>query len=117
MCIGGLYAERTAAAGERGSEVMAGKAKKRTGSFTLIVIAVLLILVSAELLHMRDRIAEAAAEQATLETQLAAQKQENAALEGALDKSEDLEYLQELARSELGYVTPGEKDFYDIASK
>ena len=96
---------------------MAGKVKKRTGTFTLIVIAVLLILVSAELLHMRERIAEAAAEQETLETQLAAQKQENAALEGALEKSDDIEYLQELARNELGYVTPGEKDFYDVASK
>ena len=96
---------------------MAGKVKKRTGTFTLIVIAVLLILVSAELLHMRERIAEAAAEQETLEMQLAAQKQENASLEAALDKSGDLEYLQELARSELGYVTPGEKDFYDVSSK
>ena len=96
---------------------MAGKAKGRTGAFTLLVIAVLLILVTAELLHMRERIAEAAAEQETLETQLAAQKQENASLEAALDKSDDLEYLQELARSQLGYVTPGEKDFYDISSK
>ena len=96
---------------------MAGKVKKRTGTFTLIVIAVLLILVSAELLHMREQIAKAAAEQETLEMQLAAQKQENASLEAALGKSDDLEYLQELARSELGYVTPGEKDFYDISSK
>ena len=96
---------------------MAGKAKKRTGALTLVVIAVLLLLVSAELLHMRERIAAAQTEQAGLESQLAAQKQENASLEAALDKADDLEYLQELARSELGYVTPGEKDFYDISSK
>ena len=96
---------------------MAGKAKKRTGAFTLVVIAVLLVIVTVELIHMRERIAEAAAEQETLETQLAAQKQENASLEAALDKSDDMEYLQDLARSELGYVTPGEKDFYDVASK
>lgn len=96
---------------------MAGKAKKRTGAFTLIVITVLLVLVTAELFHMRDRIEAAQTEQAGLESQLAAQKQENASLEAALDKSEDLEYLQELARSELGYVTPGQKDFYDVSSK
>ena len=96
---------------------MAGKAKKRTGALTLVVIAVLLILVTAELLHMRERIEAAQTEQASLETQLAAQKQENASLEAALDKSDDVEYLQELARSELGYVTPGEKDFYDVSSK
>ena len=96
---------------------MAGKEKKRTGAFTLIVIAVLLVLITAELFHMRERIEAAQTEQASLETQLAAQKQENASLEAALDKSDDLDYLQELAREELGYVTPGEKDFYDVASK
>ena len=96
---------------------MAGKAKKRSSAFTLIVIAVLLVLITAELFHMRERIEKAQMEQASLETQLAAQKQENASLEAALDKSDDLEYLQELARSELGYVTPGEKDFYDVSSK
>ena len=96
---------------------MAGKVKKRTGAFTLIVIVVLLVIVTVELLHIRERIAAAQTEQAGLETQLAAQKQENASLEAALGKSDDLEYLQELARSELGYVTPGEKDFYDISSK
>ena len=96
---------------------MAGKAKRRTGAFTLVVIAILLLLVTAELLHMRRQIETAQAEQAALEAQLAAQKQENAALEGALEKADDVEYLQELARSELGYVTPGEKDFYDVSSK
>ena len=96
---------------------MTGKEKKRTGAFTLIVIAVLLVLITAELFRMRERIEAAQTEQASLETQLAAQKQENASLEAALGKTDDLEYLQELARSELGYVTPGEKDFYDIASK
>ena len=66
---------------------------------------------------MQKQIEAAQTEQTSLEQQLAAQKQENASLEAALDKADDLEYLQELARSELGYVTPGEKDFYDIASK
>ena len=96
---------------------MAGKAKRRTGAFTLLVIAVLLLLVTAALIRMRERIETAQTEQVALEMQLAAQKQENSALEGALDKADDVEYLQELARDELGYVTPGEKDFYDISSK
>ena len=96
---------------------MAGKAKLRTSALTLIVIGVLLVIVIVELLHMQKQIEAAQTEQTSLEQQLAAQKQENASLEAALDKADDLEYLQELARSELGYVTPGEKDFYDIASK
>ena len=96
---------------------MAGTAKKHSSTFTLILIAALLLLITAELFRMRERIEAAQTEQESLETQLAAQKQENASLEAALGKTDDLEYLQELARSELGYVTPGEKDFYDIASK
>lgn len=96
---------------------MVNKARVRTSAFTLIVIAVLLIIVTVELFYMRRLIETAQTEQASLETQLAAQKQENASLEAALEKADDIEYLQELARDELGYVTPGEKDFYDVASK
>ena len=55
-------------------------------------------------------------EQSGLEEQLAAQRQENASLEAALDKADDPEYLQDLARDQLGYVTPGEKDFYDVSN-
>ena len=112
-----MIAGRTAAAGKGGSEGMASKTKVRTSALTLIVIGVLLVIVIVELLHMQKQIETAQTEQTSLEQQLAAQKQENASLEAALDKADDLEYLQELARSELGYVTPGEKDFYDIASK
>lgn len=96
---------------------MVNKARVRTSAFTLIVIAVMLIIVTVELFYMRRLIETAQTEQASLETQLAAQKQENASLEAALEKADDIEYLQELARDELGYVTPGEKDFYDVASK
>lgn len=96
---------------------MSSKAKLRTNALALVVIGVLLVIVTSALFRMQRQIEAAQAEQASLETQLAAQKQENAALEAALDKADDLEYLQELARSELGYVTPGEKDFYDVSSK
>ena len=96
---------------------MVAQKKLRTSALTLIVVGILLIIVTTQLIIMRRQIAEAEAEEAALELQLAAQKQENASLEAALDKADDVEYLQELARSELGYVTPGEKDFYDVASK
>ena len=96
---------------------MSSKAKLRTNALALVVIGVLLVIVTSALFRMQRQIEAAQAEQASLETQLAAQKQENAALEAALDKADDLEYLQELARSELGYVTPGEQDFYDVSSK
>ena len=96
---------------------MSSKAKLRTSALTLVVIGVLLVIVTSALFRMQKQIEAAQAEQASLEQQLSVQKQENASLEAALDKADDLEYLQELARSELGYVTPGEKDFYDVSSK
>ncbi|MDO4812298.1 MAG: septum formation initiator family protein [Eubacteriales bacterium] len=95
---------------------MAERQKKRTGPLTAIVILLLLTIVGVELLRMQSKIESAQAEQTGLEDQLAAQRQENASLEAALDKANDPEYLQDLARDQLGYVTPGEKDFYDISN-
>lgn len=95
---------------------MAERQKKRTGPLTVIVILLLLTIVGVELLRMQSKIESAQAEQTGLEDQLAAQRQENASLEAALDKADDPEYLQDLARDQLGYVTPGEKDFYDISN-
>lgn len=95
---------------------MAARQKKHISPLTVVVILLLLALVGVQLLRMQDRIAAAENEQAGLEEQLAAQRQENAALEAALDKANDPEYLQDLARDQLGYVTPGEKDFYDVSN-
>ena len=96
---------------------MAAKPKKRSGVFTFLVIAICLCAAITALLRIQDRITAAKTEQADLEVQVAAQQQENDALRSALEKASDPEYLQDLARDELGYVTPGEKDFYDVASK
>ena len=95
---------------------MAKPQKRRTSLLTAVVIVLLLVITATALLRVQDRIGAAQAEQADVEQQLAAQKQENASLEAALDKANDPEYLQELARDQLGYVTPGEKDFYDVSN-
>lgn len=95
---------------------MAAKQKKRTSPLSIVVILLLLTLVGVQLLRMQDKIEAAENEQSGLEEQIAAQRQENASLEAALDKADDPEYLQDLARDQLGYVTPGEKDFYDVSN-
>ncbi len=95
---------------------MAKPQKRQTSLLTAVVIVLLLVITATALLRMQDRIGAAQAEQADVEQQLAAQKQENASLEAALNKANDPEYLQELARDQLGYVTPGEKDFYDVSN-
>lgn len=91
-------------------------ARRRTSLLTMLAILVLLVLVGAELLHTRSQIAAAQSEQQALQEQLDAAKQENDALASALEKADDPEFLQELARDQLGYVTPGEKSFYDVSN-
>ena len=94
----------------------AKKAKRRASALTMLVLLTLLALVGAELLHLRAQIAEAKDEQQVLQSRLDAAKQENDALSSALEKADDPEFLQELAREQLGYVTPGERSFYDVSN-
>ena len=92
------------------------KEKKRTSFLTMLVIFVLLALLGVELVRIRTQIAAAEDEQQALQVKLDAAKQENDALSSALEKADDPEFLQELARDQLGYVTPGEKTFYDVSN-
>ena len=87
----------------------AKKSKKRTSLLTMLVIAILIALVGVQLIHLRSQID-------ALQSDLDAAKQENDALASALEKADDPEFLQELARDQLGYVTPGEKTFYDVSN-
>ena len=95
---------------------MAAKPKKRMGLLAAVLILVLLFTVGYRLLRLQDQLDAARAEQSELALRLAEQKQENASLEAALERAEDPEYLQELAREQLGMVSPGQKDFYDVSN-
>lgn len=81
-----------------------------------LLVLLMLILLGWQLMAMRDKLAGARAEQAALEANVARQTQENRSLEAALERAEDPEYLQQLARDELGMVSPGQKDFYDVSN-
>lgn len=70
---------------------------------------------ACRLMVTNKKLSSAAAEQTALDERIARQEEENRALEAALGRAEDPEYLQELARHNLGMVTPGQKDFYDIS--
>ena len=98
---------------------MASKAKQQRRHIDLLsasLILLLLALVGWQLMTMRDKLDLARGEQAALEARIARQEQENRSLEAALERAEDPEYLQELARENLGMVTPGQKDFYDVSN-
>ena len=93
----------------------AKKGKKRTSFLTMLVIAILIALVGVQLIHLRSQI-DARSQLTALQSDLDTAKQENDALASALEKADDPEFLQELARDQLGYVTPGEKTFYDVSN-
>ena len=94
----------------------AKKGKKRTSFLTMLVIAILIVLVGVQLIHLRSQIDDARSQLTALQSDLDTAKQENDALASALEKADDPEFLQELARVQLGYVTPGEKTFYDVSN-
>ena len=94
---------------------MAARRKKRAGMFAVLFVLILLLTVGYQLMSTRAKLASAQAEQSILAERVARQEQENRSLEAALARSEDPEYLQQLARDRLGMVSPGQKDFYDVS--
>ena len=94
---------------------MAAKRKKRTGVLVVLFVLILLFAVGYPLMSIRAKLASAEAEQSVLAERVARQEQENRSLEAALERAEDPEYLQQLARDQLGMVSPGQKDFYDVS--
>lgn len=90
--------------------------KRRASLLAAALVLVLLALVGWQLMRMRDQLDAARAEQTALAERVARQEQENRSLEAALERADDPEYLQELARDQLGMVSPGQKDFYDVSN-
>ncbi len=95
---------------------MAARSKSQTSFFAVMFLLVVLLLVGFQLMGMRAKLAAAQSERAVLAERVARQTQENRSLEAALERAEDPEYLQQLAREQLGMVSPGEKDFYDVSN-
>ncbi|MCF2618699.1 septum formation initiator family protein [Oscillibacter valericigenes] len=90
-------------------------ARKKKGGTALakLLLLALLLLVGAQLLRLRERIDQAETELSTLSAQVEQQQQENDALSSALDKADDPDYLEQLAR-DAGYVKPDEKIFVPV---
>ncbi len=96
---------------------MAAKQKSRKGGvFTGLLLLTLALLLGTLLLSQHEQIKTAKQQEAELAAKIEQTRQDNAALEAALEKKDDEEYLQELARSELGMVAPGEKVFHDVSN-
>ncbi len=92
------------------------KQTRKGGFFTALLVVLLLALLTTHLLRQQGKIRDAEQQQAALAAQIEQTQQDIAELESALEKKGDEEYLQELARSELGMVAPGEKVFHDVSN-
>ncbi len=82
---------------------------KQAGFLTKLVVLTLLIAASVMLLRMQGQIREAQAQRDELRAQVAGQTQTNADLRDAIDHSGDPDRQADIARTQLGLVSPGEK--------
>ena len=90
------------------------KAKRRSNTLLVLVIAALVVFLGIELVQVGNRLSEAKQQEAALTRQLQQQTQENQALESDLAKKDDEEFIKDLARDQLGLAEAGERIFYDV---
>ena len=88
---------------------------KRAGAGTKILILVLLAAVTIAILTVSAQLNTAQADKEALEQQVQAQVEANAALADDIAHSNDPEYLENIARTELGLLEPGEIVFVDTS--
>lgn len=86
----------------------------KAGLLTKVLILVMLIAVAVSLLELNSRVEQAQAAKEELEQQVAAQTQINANLTDAIEHSDDLDRITDVAREKLGLVSPGEIVFYSL---
>ena len=82
---------------------------KRATLLTKLVVLALLVVSATALLDLQKQIAQAEAQKAELEAQVAQQTQTNADLQDAVDNSGDPERKEDLVRSKLGLAAPDEQ--------
>ena len=86
---------------------------KRAGAATKLLVLVLLAAVAIALLSTQAKLSAAQADREALSRRVQEQQEANAALQDGIGHSSDPEYLEDIARSRLGLVEPGEIVFED----
>lgn len=80
-----------------------------------IVIIAVVVYAGLNLLSLKVQVSEAQEKRDSLKTQVEDVMQTNTELGYAIDHSFDPETIEDIARSKLGLVLPGEKIFYDVS--
>lgn len=93
--------------------------KKRKKTALLFKLALLLIAIisAVQLISIHSSISEKEEQLAALEQELAATTAENEQLQKQLDEGVTDEYIEDVAREQLGYVSPFERIFIDVAGE
>ena len=86
---------------------------KRAGIITKIVIAAMIVYAVVSLTGLKPQIESAKKHQQELQESVERVMQENAELQYDIEHAADDETIEDIARSKLGLVKPGEVIFYD----
>lgn len=92
---------------------MAKEAKKKAGGgiLTKVIILVLVGVIGWQLYGLQAQLTSAQAERDRYQDQVEALRQENESLAADIEEGTTPEKMEEIARKELGVVTPGEYVF------
>lgn len=100
----------------RGKTPEREKKHAKAGFFTKLLILVLLAALSWQLVRMHSQVQQAQGEKEQLTAQVTAKQRENDALSKEIENGGSQDQMEEIARDELGMVSPGEKVFYDVSN-
>ena len=89
---------------------------KKASLITKIIILAVILYAGISLVSVKLQVTEAQEKRDQLQTQVDSTLQTNTELQYAIDHSEDEETVEDIARSKLGLVKPGEKIFYDSSN-
>ena len=87
---------------------------RRAGLLTKIVILAIIIYAGISLVSLKVQVSDARETRDELQESVDGVLQTNTELQYEIDHSTDPETIEDIARSKLGLVKPGEKIFYDV---
>ena len=90
--------------------------RRRTGLMTKLLILVLLAAIGYQLYGLRAQVEKAQAEKERYAAQVEALRQENETLTADIAEGATQYKMEQIARDELGLVTPGEYVFYNTSN-
>lgn len=85
---------------------------KRAGLLGKILLVLVLAYMVFTLVHVRQEIGDAKAEVNRLTEQVAQQEQSNTELYNAIENRDNPTFIEDIAREELGLVSPYDRVFY-----